>query len=300
MAAGCTFRITDTGWPRKRPVKKADKDAAQTADGTDTVGSAEVVAEPKAAEPAPKMTIVLLHGYLESLEVWDDFTDMLKPYMRVVSLDLPGHGISEVCGEVHTMEFLAEAVHGALEQIGVERCVVCGHSMGGYVALEMLRQYPQIFAGLILLHSVTFADTDEKRETRKREIGVIEAGKKDLLATTTDKAFAPANRKRLAPAIQDLSDQAFLTDDKGVIALLKGMGLRRDQNDTLAASAVPQLFVHGRCDEFIAPEVAEEMIARNPQAQVVWLENSGHIGFIEEPQASADAVLGFCRSLDWA
>ena len=64
-------------------------------------------------------TVVLLHGYLESLDVWDRFTELLAPQVRVVAADLPGHGISEVKGEVHTMEFMADTVHAAMETLGI-------------------------------------------------------------------------------------------------------------------------------------------------------------------------------------
>ena len=79
--------------------------------------------------------VVLLHGYLESLLVWDDFVPFLYKKQRVVTLDLPGHGISVVTGDTHTMEFLADTVADALRALGISRCTLVGHSMGGYVTL---------------------------------------------------------------------------------------------------------------------------------------------------------------------
>ncbi len=272
IANGCALRVSDTGWPY------ASKDGGEAA-----------------GFPEHK-TIVLLHGYLESIEVWEWFTGLLKPWLRVVAVDLPGHGISEVKGEVHTMEFLADTVHDALRQSGIDRCVVCGHSMGGYVTLEFLRKYPAETEGIILFHSVPFADTPEKKAQRDREIEVVLAGKKDLLAAGVANSLAPANRKRMANHIEELADQVFLTEDAGVLALLRGMEQRRDNNATLTESSVPQMFIFGRGDEFITPETAAEMIRLHPQAQVVWLENSGHMGFVEEPQAAADAILRFVDS----
>ena len=149
-------------------------------------------------------TVVLLHGYLESLDVWDRFTELLAPQVRVVAADLPGHGISEVKGEVHTMEFMADTVHAAMETLGIGRAVVVGHSMGGYVALEMLRKYPEAFAGLVLFHSTPNPDSEKKREDRLREIHLIEGGKKELIARSFPHVgFAPQNRKRLAWAVPD-------------------------------------------------------------------------------------------------
>ncbi|MCL2562140.1 MAG: alpha/beta hydrolase [Rikenellaceae bacterium] len=242
-------------------------------------------------------TIVLLHGYLESIEVWEDFTALLKPHLRVIAIDLPGHGVSEVKGEVHTMEFLADTVHAALRELGVEQAVICGHSMGGYAALEFLRRHPQATDGLIMFHSVPFADTPEKKEQRDREIAAVLAGKKDLLIGGVAKSFASANRARFADAIEELGDQVVLTDDAGVVALLRGMEQRRDNSEMLRESRVPQLFIFGRDDEYIPVSVAEEIASSHPQARVVWLERSGHMGFIEELRAAADTVLAFCNEM---
>ena len=84
-----------------------------------------------------------------------------------------------------------------------------------------------------------------------------------------------------------------VTEDEGIVALLGGMIARVDQNAMLRASRVPQLFILGRHDNYIPVEAAERFVADNPQAQVVWLEASGHMGFIEEPERCAAAILGF-------
>ena len=201
--------------------------------------------------------VVLLHGYLESMLVWEDFIPFLYKEVRVVTLDLPGHGISVVAGEEHPMEFLADTVADGLRELGIERCTLVGHSMGGYVALAFCERHPEMLDGLVLLSSTPNADTPEKAENRRREIALVKAGKKELLA---------------------------------------GMIARKDRNAMLRETKVPVLFILGRKDGYIPVEVAEKMVAEHPEAQVVWLENSGHMGFLEEPEAAAQAILGFVRA----
>jgi pimeloyl-ACP methyl ester carboxylesterase len=224
---------------------------------------------------------------------------LLQNRLRVVSLDLPGHGISEVRGPVHSMEFVAEVVFEALRALGVTRCTVVGHSMGGYVALALAQAHPEILDGLVLLSSTPNADSEEKREDRQREIAIVEAGKKELLSRTLPgRGFAPQNRARMADEVEDMAELVMLTEDEGIVALLRGMAQRPDRGEVLQSLAkrVPQLFIMGRHDQYISSETALEMIARQPQAQVVWLENSGHNGMIEEPLAVADAILQFVIS----
>lgn len=236
--------------------------------------------------------VVLLHGYLESMIVWDEFVDLLKDKVRVVTLDLPGHGISNVIGEVHTMEYLAKCVGDAMAALGIERYSMVGHSMGGYVSLAMLDDYRDHLDNIILLSSTTSADSQEKCDRRRREIELIKAGKKNTLARLVPHAgFAPENVKRLQDYIEDISELILMTEDEGVIAILGGMIERQSRGDMLRESGIPHLFIFGRHDYYIPEEIAQVMIAEDPTARVVWLEHSGHMGFIEEPELCANAIL---------
>ena len=240
--------------------------------------------------------VVLLHGYLESMYVWDDFLPLITPEVRVITVDIPGHGITDSVAEVHTMEMMADILHDMLDAMGIERVTMVGHSMGGYIALAFCEKYPESLDGLVLLSSTPNADTEQKVENRRREIELVRAGKKDMLAKVAPEAgFAVQNRKRFKDYIEDLVEQVHITDDDGIVALLEGMITRKDQNEMLRESAVRQLFILGKLDNYISVEAAEAFIEKNPQAQVAWLEKSGHMGFIEEPQACAEALLGFVK-----
>jgi pimeloyl-ACP methyl ester carboxylesterase len=240
--------------------------------------------------------VVLLHGYLESMVVWDEFVDLLKKGVRVVTLDLPGHGISTIVGEVHTMEYLADCVGKTMETLGIDKYSVVGHSMGGYVALAMLDNYKEHIESITLLHSTTSADSQEKCDRRRREIELIKAGKKNTLARLVPHAgFAPENAKRLKDYIEDISELILLTEDEGVIAILGGMIERKSRGEQLRDSGIPHLFIFGRHDYYIPEDVAQEMIAADPNAKVLWLEHSGHMAFYEEPELLAEAILAMVK-----
>ncbi len=242
--------------------------------------------------------IVLLHGYLESMLVWDDFIPLLYKEFRIVTVDLPGHGISMVEGDTHTMEYLAQTLNAALEELGVERCTMVGHSMGGYAALAFCQLYPQKLDGIVLLSSTPNIDSEEKRANREREIKLVEAGKKEALAAVAPaEGFAECNRHRLAPYIEDLRDQVMITEDEGIVALLRGVAQRKDQNQMLRESPVHQLFIFGTQDKYIPLTAAQEIAAAHPQAQTLWLEKSGHMGFIEEREKCAEGVIEFVSSI---
>lgn len=238
--------------------------------------------------------IMFLHGYLESLDVWEDFAGLLDKEYRTVAMDLPGHGISQVMGPIHTMDFLADTVVGVLDELEIEKVTLVGHSMGGYVALQTLRRHPERLEGIVLLSSTPNPDSPQKLLDRDREIAMVEGGHKDLLASTAAKnGFASDNLKRMQDEIIFLEEQVLVTEPEGVVALLRGMKEREDSNELLRQSSLPQLFILGKKDNYIPLEVAEQMVADHPQAEVAWLENSGHLGYFEEPEACAQAIRKF-------
>lgn len=238
--------------------------------------------------------VVLLHGYLESMLVWEEFIPLIYKSVRVITLDLPGHGISEVKGSVHTMDYLADVVSAALKSLGIAKAYIVGHSMGGYVALALCERHPEQVAGVVLLHSTPNPDSEEKRKNREREIALVKSGKKELLAHTAPGAgFAADNRARCKDVIEDLEEIVHMTEDDGIVALLGGMMSRKDQNDMLRQLSAPQLFIFGCKDEYIPEAVAQTIAEAHPQAKVVWMDNSGHMSFIEQPQQCAQALLSF-------
>lgn len=232
--------------------------------------------------------VLLLHGYLESIEVWDDFAGELGKNYRVIRVDLPGHGFSDWGGrEVVGIDYMADTAAAVLELAGVERCTVVGHSMGGYVALSLAANHPEKVEGLVLFHSSPNADTPEKAANRQREIELIEAGKKEMLAKVNPgRGFAEANLRRCAEAIEDLAEQVMLTEDEAIVAVLKGMSQRKDRNEDMRRLGIPELMIFGLGDNYIPVAAAESMALAQPQARVAWLENSGHMGFVEQPRES--------------
>ncbi|MFR9620362.1 MAG: alpha/beta hydrolase [Rikenellaceae bacterium] len=236
--------------------------------------------------------VVLLHGYMESMLVWDEFAALLYKQVRVVTLDLPGHGISVVEGEEHSMEFLADTVAAALTNLGIERCTLVGHSMGGYVAAAFAQRHEAMLDALVMFSSRPVADSAEKRDNRQREIELVRAGKRELIAKRASSAgFAAHNRARMSDAIADLYEIALLTEEDGVVAIQNGMMNRPDRTQVLGNLSCPVAFIFGRYDDYIPVEAAQQTLDAIPSAEVVWLERAGHMGFFEEPQLCAEQIV---------
>jgi pimeloyl-ACP methyl ester carboxylesterase len=236
--------------------------------------------------------LVLLHGYLETLEVWDDFADRLKRHFRIVRIDLPGHGLSGSHAKINSPAFSAQVVREVLQKCGIAQCTLIGHSMGGYVSLAFADNYPEVTQGLCLFHSTPNADTPQKQDDLSREIALIRAGKLPLVVRQSiPRMFAEENRKRCVHKIEELEEVADVHEPEGIIACLEGMKQRPDYNDFLAAFRKPLLLIFGENDPYISLETARLLSARFPQAQTLWLKHTGHIGFVEEAEAAAEAII---------
>jgi pimeloyl-ACP methyl ester carboxylesterase len=237
--------------------------------------------------------LVLLHGYLETLSVWDEFTSLLDKRIRVIALDLPGHGLSGTQPDVNSVDFSAQVVHEVLQKCGLQQATIVGHSMGGYVALSFAAQFPEATQALCLFHSTPNPDPETKREARDHEIALIRSGKLPLLLSQSiPNMFAEDNVSRFKRKIEEFVEVGDVHDPQGIIASLEGMKTRPDRNEFLASFKKPLLFIFGQKDRHISPETAKSLAAKFPQADVLWLPDAGHCGFVEAPQVTADKISG--------
>jgi pimeloyl-ACP methyl ester carboxylesterase len=240
--------------------------------------------------------LVLLHGYLESLHIWDKFADGLQQHFRIIRMDLPGHGKSGILAPVHTMETISESVAAVLDALSVEKCVLVGHSMGGYVALAFAHAKIDRLLGFCLFHSTPFADTGEKKSNRDREIELVRQGKKELIININiPKGFADNNLNRFQADVTWAKSIALETPEEGIIATLEGMKKRSDRSSVIQESPIPVLWILGEKDNFINYQAIQEKINLNQKGQLLILKNSGHMGFIEERKNALKHLLSFYR-----
>ena len=224
--------------------------------------------------------VVLLHGYLESLDIWESFTDDLAEHYRVIAVDLPGHGASDIFSTIDTMAVMADTVKHVLDQLDIGRAVLVGHSMGGYATLAF--------------HAHALADTDDKRLNRDREITLVKEGKKmQFINVNIPNAFASENVQKLATEVDRARNIALNTQDRGIICALEGMKARPDRQHVLKESMVPVLIVAGKKDNYIPFDVYEQHFGLATETDTLVLGKSGHMGFIEEKEKSLTGILKF-------
>ena len=241
--------------------------------------------------------IVLLHGYLETSEIWSDFSRELSSNFRVICFDLPGHGKSNILQD-HSIEQIAQTINYALNTLSVTQCIMIGHSMGGYVTLMIHKLHPEKLFAFCLFHSHPFADTAQIKKRRLREIEFVNQGKKELIATMTiPNAFARINLEVLEKEINKTIKIALQNTEQGIVCNLHAMRKRDDLSESLKKSEIPFLLILGKHDDYIDCNTIVSKIKLPPKTSVFVLNNSGHMGFIEEKVKSLEIIRDFALKL---
>jgi len=225
--------------------------------------------------------LILLHGYAESVKIWQDYKESLSKKFRTIMIDLPGHGQSSMFDEVHTMELMADCVKAVLDHLNLSAVVMVGHSMGGYASLAFARKYSRMLKGLGLFHSTSLADTDETKEMRERSVEAISQDHSGFLLNFIPELFAAETREFYQSDIQNLIDEASTIDPSGLIAAQKGMKDRTSTLDVLINASFPVMFIAGQKDSRVPFENIWVQMALTETAHSLILRNVGHMGFIE-------------------
>jgi pimeloyl-ACP methyl ester carboxylesterase len=239
--------------------------------------------------------IALLHGFTESSKIWIGFASQLSKKYRVITIDLPGHGKSDCVGPVHTMELMADVVFTVLKKLRVGKCLMVGHSMGGYVTLSFAAKYPKMLKGFSLFHSHCFADTVAEQENRSRTIAIVNKDKFSYVAQFIPSLFPVEVHKKFSKQIERLIQRAAKMEKEGVVAALEGMKVRIDQSELLKNTVLPVLFILGQKDSRAPLSRLWDMIAMPAVSETLLLRECGHMGYIEAPEVTFSALLGFAR-----
>jgi len=237
--------------------------------------------------------LLLLHGFLESKMIWNEFAEELQTDFTVISIDLPGHGETEMIAGIHSMKLMSEVVKTVLFSEGVMKAVVIGHSMGGYVALQFAVDNEEMILGLVLFHSHASADSDEARENRQRTINIVRQNHGGFIMQFIPDLFDPQHVSEYSREIEKLQKQASLLAPEAIIAALSGMRDRPNQLQYLSLSPNPVLFIIGKQDSRIPYSQVIAQAAIPSHAEMLLLGDVGHMGFIEAPVKTLQALKHF-------
>lgn len=243
--------------------------------------------------------ILFLHAFPLNRSMWSGelLTLLAEERYRLVALDWPGFGESDITGDTSTMEQFADDVAGLMDLLGMQDAILCGLSMGGYAAFAFLRKYPQRLKGLILADTRPGADTAEGRANRENVARLALSEGTGAIADLQLPKLISENTRQYHPEVEARIRQMInAATPQGIAAASRGMAQRADSTDLLPAIICPTLVLVGEHDVLTPPDVARDYASNIPNAQFVVIPDAGHLSNLEQPEAFVQALSGFLRT----
>lgn len=243
--------------------------------------------------------LLLLHAFPLSRRMWRHQHDALSADMRVIAPDLPGFGDSPPAAGEPDLGVMADAVLDLVDDLGLDRVVLGGLSMGGYVAMQILRRRPQVVRALVLADTKASADPEEGVANRHRMAALLEQEENPrvLVHDVLPTLLADATRTERPDTVDWLRDLVASADPRGAAWAQRAMAARPDSFATLRRTEVPALVLVGSDDRLSPPHDAEAMAEALPHGRLRVLDGAGHLSAAEDPETFNAQVADFVRDL---
>ncbi|MBN8623660.1 MAG: alpha/beta fold hydrolase [Flavobacteriales bacterium] len=236
-----------------------------------------------------KENLVLLHGFMENLLIWEEMEEKLSQDFTLIKIDLPGHGLSKIYSDVHSMELNAEEVKKVTDKLKLGKFHLLGHSMGGYTSLAFAEKFPDDLKSLTLFFSTYFADDEEKKEQRRKSFRIIKEAFRTYVNAGIPNLFNENEKDILEGKIDLAKEIALSTKPDGVLAAVKGMMERTDKKSMMEKFEGKILVIAGKYDNAVKTDV---MLKNLPEKTNIksYLLDCGHNGHWEKPAICAEII----------
>jgi pimeloyl-ACP methyl ester carboxylesterase len=238
--------------------------------------------------------VVLIHGFSEDGGIWDQLTGPLKNSCRLLIPDLPGSGRSSLLPGTPSIEALAEVIRLLLDREKIGKCILIGHSMGGYITLAFAEKYPERVRAFGLFHSTAYADSEEKKATRRRCIDFIHKnGAEAFIRQSTASLFSASTRTERPELIDEMISRYAGFSPDALSWYQEAMISRPDRIAVLQSFPGPVLFIIGAQDQAVPPEHSLQQCHIPRLSFVNVFELTGHEGMLEEIDRSNSSLHSF-------
>jgi pimeloyl-ACP methyl ester carboxylesterase len=262
--------------------------------------------EPEPALPVPPAAtsgagtpLVLLHAFPLDGRMWAPQVEALAGTYQVIVPDLRGFGAArDQAVEEAGMALLADDVARLLDDRGLDRVVLGGLSLGGYVALALMTRHPDRVSGLVLLDTKATADGDQARDDRlKMADRVLAEGIDFVPEVMLPKLLGETTREHRPEVVEKVTALIREQAPEAIAGAQRGMAARPATTDVLTTISVPTLVVTGEEDAVTGPEIGRELAAAIPDARFLLVEEAGHLVNLEQPEIVNEALLDFLAPL---
>ncbi|NIK80210.1 pimeloyl-ACP methyl ester carboxylesterase [Paenibacillus castaneae] len=250
--------------------------------------------------------IVLIHGFCGSSQYWQKICPLMSDEYRIIIPNLRGHGGSSSPEGTYTMDVMADDIAKLLETLGIDKVVMFGHSLGGYVTAAFAEKYPEKLKGFALIHSTVRPDSDETKEKRVRDIADIrEKGITAFVRNIIPDLFNEEKLDEMRDDVNELIRVGQQMKAEAAISTIQGMMQRPDRSHVLAEAAFPVLLVAGAADGLIKPDDSFSVTSANdaestykyPHTLETTFEDVGHMSLLEVSDQLARVMSTYLKTL---
>ncbi len=242
--------------------------------------------------------IILIHGFGEDSRIWNRQIEYLQDNYQLIVPDLRGSGGSTLNETPVSIESMADDIRLILDEEKIGHCIMLGHSMGGYITLAFAESNPSYLKAFGLIHSSAYADTDEKKEARRKSIAFIkEHSAFEFMKTTIPNLFAAGFNQLQKNKVDELVEQSKQFSSEAVIGYYEAMIARPDRTIVLYNTTVPVLFFIGEEDKAVNPGDAIKQSALPAICKVKLVSGIAHMGMLEATDELNKTIAEFINTV---
>jgi len=242
-------------------------------------------------------TVIFIHGFPFNKNMWINQLEELPPTVRGIAMDVRGHGNSTTGHGFFSIDMFAKDLLAFIKALDLKNVVVCGVSMGGYIALRAREMNPSAFSGIILSDTHSFADTDEGKIKRFATIeSVLKHGKRSFSIGFVSKVFSSKSIQQKPEIVEFIKSSIRRNTESSICSTLLALASRTDTTKGLKNIDVPVLILRGEDDEIVSLEQVNSMTALIPDVKHVEFHENGHLPNLENPTRFNGEIRNFLIS----
>ncbi|MFA5329542.1 MAG: alpha/beta fold hydrolase [Prolixibacteraceae bacterium] len=249
--------------------------------------------------PDETPVIILIHGFPFNKSMWNKQVELLLENYRVITYDIRGHGDSEAGTEDFSIGLFADDLLGLMDYLKIEKAMLCGLSLGGYIALNAIEKFPKRFDALVLCDTTCAADTPETKEKRRIAIeNITKYGIEQYASESIKKLFAPETFITSKEKTLAIKEMIMKTSEQSLTSTLLALAARTETCSKLAQIRMPVLIMVGKEDKITPPSAARFMQKTIKGSTLQVIEHAAHLSNIENPYEFNQNLLKFVSSFN--
>lgn len=247
--------------------------------------------------PEAEYTLLFLHGFPFNKDTWMSQLEQLPEQVQGIAVDIRGHGQTTRGHGLFSIDVFADDLIAFVKTLALKKVILCGVSMGGYIALRGYEKLPELFHGLILVDTHSFADSNAQKQKRFDTIqSVLAHGKRAFSINFTQQVLATQTLEK-HPEVADRIKSAIRRNKEiNICSTLLALAARTDTSSGLAGIKVPVLLIRGTEDQLISQAQVEAMETRIPDVRHVEMEGCGHLPNLDNPNRFNGEIRNFMIS----